>query len=72
MHSDIKIGLYRHYKGNVYRVIAVGKHSETLEDMVIYQGVKNGEYWVRPAQMWNEDVCVNGETLKRFSPIEHE
>ena len=48
--------IYRHYKGNFYKVIGLAKHSETLEDMVMYESVKTGDYWVRPAKMWNEIV----------------
>lgn len=68
---DIKPGRYRHYKGNEYEVIGVAKHSETLEEMVIYRALY-GEFglWVRPAKMWNESVEVNGEKVLRFSPIE--
>ena len=51
---------YRHYKGNLYKIIALGKHSETLEDMIIYQAVRDGKVWVRPAKMWNEVVDNNG------------
>ena len=60
----IKLGTYRHYKGNVYKVLCIAKHSETLEKMVIYQDVT-----ARPASMWNEDVEVDGKTVKRFQLI---
>jgi len=50
---------YRHYKGNIYKVIGVAKHSETLEDMVVYQGEK-GDVWVRPKSMWNDEIELNG------------
>jgi len=65
-------GKYRHYKGNEYEVIAMAKHSETLEDMVVYRALyQNGEVWVRPAYMWNEDVTLaDGKVVKRFSLIE--
>ena len=45
-------GIYKHYKGNLYKVFAIAKYSETLEDMVVYQALY-GEYglWVRPAVM---------------------
>lgn len=51
--SSYKPGLYRHFKGNKYQLLYVAKHSETLEDMVVYR-VLYGEYgiWVRPAHMW--------------------
>lgn len=59
--QEITIGkTYRHYKGNLYKIIALGKHSETLEDMIIYQAVRDGKVWVRPAKMWNEVVGNNG------------
>ena len=53
----ITLGVYKHYKGNYYRVIGIARHSETLEDMVVYQGLyENGGLWVRPASMWEEQV----------------
>lgn len=64
---DIKLGKYRHFKGNEYEVIAVAKHSETLEEMVVYKALYgDGGYWVRPASMWNETVTKEGKTFKRF------
>lgn len=69
--SDIKLGKYRHFKGNEYEVIGVAKHSETLEDMVVYKALYgDGGLWVRSAQMFNETVVLNGETVKRFTFIE--
>lgn len=59
---------YRHYKGNLYKVLAIGKNSETLEDMVIYQSIKTNEIWIRPIYMWNETIDKNG-TL-RFTLVE--
>lgn len=68
--EEIKIGKYRHYKGNEYEVLYLAKHSETLEDMVVYRALY-GEYgiWVRPASMWNEEVVKDGKTYKRFEYI---
>ena len=64
---EIKIGKYRHFKGNEYEVIAIAKHSETLEEMVVYKALYgDGGYWVRPASMWNETVTRDGKTFKRF------
>lgn len=61
-------GRYRHYKGKEYTVRGVARHSETLEDMVIYRA-EYGErgIWVRPKDMFLETVSVNGETVFRFS-----
>ena len=59
--QKIEIGAtYKHYKGNVYKIIALAKHSETLEDMIDYQAVKDGKTWVRPQRMWNEIVDDKG------------
>lgn len=70
---DIKIGKYRHFKGNEYEVIGIAKHSETLEEMVIYRALYgDGGYWVRPASQWNEEVERDGKTYKRFTYIGEE
>lgn len=64
---DIKLGKYRHFKGNEYEVVAIAKHSESLEEMVVYKDLKNdGKVWVRPAVMWNETVERDGKVFKRF------
>ena len=64
----IKKGIYRHYKGGRYEVIGVAKHSESLEEMVVYRALY-GEVglWVRPASMWNEWVEKDGEKVLRFT-----
>jgi hypothetical protein len=66
----INLGKYKHYKGNEYEVIAIAKHSETLEDMVVYQA-QYGErqIWVRPLSMFTEEVEVNGKNVPRFKFI---
>lgn len=64
--QEILVGkIYKHYKGNLYKIIALAKHSETLEDMIVYQSVKTGEIWVRPQSMWNE--IVNNDGILRFT-----
>lgn len=69
--AEIKPGKYRHFKGNMYEVITVATHSETLEEMVVYRALYgDGGVWVRPASMWNETVEHNGETVSRFTFIE--
>ena len=64
----IKPGRYRHFKGREYEVIGVAKHSETLEEMVVYRQLY-GEHglWVRPASMWEETVERDGKTSKSFT-----
>lgn len=68
--DKIKIGRYRHFKGNEYEVLYLAKHSETLKPMVVYRALY-GEYgvWVRPASMWNETVERDGKTYRRFTYI---
>lgn len=64
-------GKYEHYKGKPYRVLAVAKHSETLEEMVVYQQQYGEEgIWVRPLGMFLEDVTVEGKRVPRFKFIE--
>ena len=65
--NGIPSGRYRHYKGNEYTVIGTARHSETLEEMVLYQQ-EYGEHglWVRPKQMFSETVKVDGKKVPRF------
>jgi hypothetical protein len=54
---EIKPGKYRHFKGNLYEVIGIASHSETMEPMVVYRALYGeGGLWVRPAAMWTEQV----------------
>ena len=70
---DIKPGRYRHFKGNEYEVLSVARHSETLEDMVVYRALYgDGGLWVRPAAMWSETVEKDGYCGPRFAPVEAE
>jgi len=68
--ADIKLGRYRHFKGNEYNVLHLALNSETLEEYVVYQACY-GEclVWVRPACMWYETIEYNGEAVKRFEYI---
>ncbi len=64
---DIKPGKYAHYKGYPYEVLYVARHSETLEDMVVYRALYGAfEYWVRPLGMFKESVTVLGKEVPRF------
>lgn len=65
----IKPGRYRHFKGNEYEVIGTARHSETLEELVVYRALyDNGGLWVRPAAMWSEFVDRDGYRGPRFIP----
>jgi hypothetical protein len=68
----IKPGLYRHYKNKNYRVIGVAKHSETLEDLVVYEALYENDLsklWVRPLTMFLENVEVDDKLVPRFEYI---
>ncbi len=63
-------GVYKHYKGGFYEVIGIGKHSETHEVMVIYKDVHSEKkIWVRPMEMWFDEVLVGGVSVFRFVKI---
>jgi len=66
----IKPGKYRHFKGNLYEVIGVARHSETQEEMVVYRALY-GQYglWVRPVAMWTEIIDRDGYHGPRFEYI---
>ncbi len=74
--KEIKLGKYKHYKGNLYEVIGVARHSETLEEMVVYRALYDssdfGEnaLWVRPKKMFLENVIMEGEKIPRFQYID--
>ena len=69
----MKLGKYKHFKGNEYEALYVAKHSETLEEMVVYRALY-GKFgiWVRPLSMWNETVIHEGREVKRFTYIGEE
>nr|MDD6336726.1 DUF1653 domain-containing protein [bacterium] len=65
---DIVPGIWQHFKGGKYRVIGIARHSETLEELVVYQALYgDGGLWVRPASMWLETVQRDGKTAPRFT-----
>lgn len=70
----MELGLYKHYKGNIYEVIGIAKHSETLEEMVIYKATYQAEgenLWVRPKSMFLESIIIDNHTVKRFLKIDN-
>lgn len=73
MSDAIRPGRYRHFKGNEYEVLYTARHSETLEEYVVYRALYGeGGVWVRPSSMWNELVTRDGKTFRRFTPLEEE
>ena len=67
----IRPGRYRHYKGNEYTVLGLARHSETLEELVVYrQEYGDHGLWVRPASMFLQTVELEGKQVPRFRPIE--
>ena len=68
--AEPKPGLYRHYKGNEYRVIGLARHTETEETLVVYQALYGARgLWVRPAVMFAEQVEIGGRRVPRFERI---
>lgn len=73
--KTIKQGIYKHYKGNFYLVLGVAHHSENQEPLVVYMALYESEYgknalWVRPYDMFTEEVEYDGKKIKRFQLIE--
>jgi hypothetical protein len=68
--NELQLGIYKHSKtGNRYKVIALGKDSETLEDIVVYEALYENpvsKIWIRPLAMFLEMVIVNGKKVPRF------
>ena len=65
---EIRLGRYRHFKGKEYQVIGTARHSETLEELVVYRALYGERgLWVRPAVMWEETVEWDGRMVQRFT-----
>ena len=65
--KEIKPGKYRHYKGNFYEVICEARHTENLEEYVVYRALYGAfDYWIRPKEMFREKVVVEGTEVPRF------
>ncbi len=70
MEKNVRPGRYRHFKGNEYEVLFTARHSEAMEEMVVYRALYGDrDVWVRPASMWNEIVERDGKTFLRFTRI---
>lgn len=71
--NKIELGTYQHYKGKKYTVLGVAKHSETLEDLVVYVTLYENylsALWVRPLKMFLETVVIDGQEVPRFKKID--
>lgn len=66
MNAMVTPGRYRHYKGIDCEVLGVARHSETLEELVVYRHLGDGGLWVRPKAMFEEDVEIQGRRIPRF------
>ncbi len=67
---DIALGRYRHFKGGLYELLYIARHSETDEPMAVYRSLSgDGGIWVRPAAMWGEQIERDGYSGPRFVPI---
>ena len=69
--TEITPGQYRHYKGKLYDVIGVARHSETEEELVVYTALYGDHgLWVRPLAMFRESVSIDGQSVPRFALID--
>ena len=71
MTEGLKTGFYEHFKGKRYEVVGLARHSETLEELVVYKALYAGNYpegslWVRPLVMFQETVVHGGKEIPRF------
>ena len=66
----IRAGIYKHYKGDLYKVISIARHTDTKEDMVVYKSVNDErQLWVRPLEDFREKVKIGGKLVPRFEYI---
>lgn len=69
--QSIVVGsLYEHYRGFRYKIIGISRHSETLEELVVYEAqYGEGDMWVRPLAMFLENIVINGQLQPRFKLV---
>jgi len=71
MDKNIKLGKYQHFKGGRYEVLGIAKHSENLEEFVVYKALYGeGELWIRPIKMFFDEVNFEENKVPRFKYIE--
>ncbi len=72
---EMKLGIYKHYKGKLYEVIGIARHSETLEEFVVYKALYDSEefgknaLWIRPKKMFLDKIKINGKEQLRFEYV---
>jgi len=69
--AELKTGFYEHFKGKPYEVVGLARHSETMQELVVYKALYAGNYpagslWVRPLAMFQENVIHEGKEIPRF------
>lgn len=69
--AEIAPGFYEHYKGGLYNVLCVARHSETGEDFVVYESLADHRVWIRPTAMFREEVLQGGSWYPRFTKLRH-
>ena len=70
--KGVEGGIYRHYKGKLYRLERIVRHSETLEELVLYTALYEnnlGSFWVRPKDMFFEEITLDGQKVARFAYV---
>jgi len=68
--KKLELGKYKHFKGGEYEIIGIAKHSETLEDFVVYKALYGKkDLWIRPLKIFLEKVTVNSKKVNRFQKI---
>ena len=73
MRELIPNAIYKHYKGNLYKIICIAKHTENEDELVVYQSLYgNYDFWARPKKMFLENTIVDGIEIERFSFYEEE
>jgi len=76
--QNLKLGKYQHFKGKFYKVIGIARHSETIEELVIYQALYHSEeygnnsLWARPKKMFMENVVRDGKEMPRFKYVDED
>lgn len=73
MSEPLRLGRYRHFKGKYYEVLGVARHSETLEEYVVYRALYGERgLWIRPLSMFTETVARDGKAQPRFAYVGEE